>query len=205
LIACSGKFRCRDRAKKNHSSLGNRKAAWSFDVKSHEESVKDRGLVLILRELHDKIDALVAEAYGWPRDLADDEILARLVALNAERAAEEKRGVVRWLRPEYQRPRAGVAAEPAPMPAEEQLEAELIVAAGKEQKPAFPAADVERMAAVYHALAKARAPRDARMIAAAFRQGARVEPAISRILAAWARVGQFHTSDGKSFSLRRSA
>jgi hypothetical protein len=29
--------------------------------------------------------------------------LTRLVALNHERAAEEKRGIIRWLRPEYQR------------------------------------------------------------------------------------------------------
>ena len=35
---------------------------------------------------------------------ADEEILARLVALNAERAAEEAQGLVRWLRPEYQAP-----------------------------------------------------------------------------------------------------
>lgn len=30
--------------------------------------------------------------------------------LNAERVAEERRGHVRWLRPEYQRPTTGVAA-----------------------------------------------------------------------------------------------
>ena len=29
-------------------------------------------------------------------------MLERLVALNAERAAEEKRGIIHWLRPEYQ-------------------------------------------------------------------------------------------------------
>ena len=32
-----------------------------------------------------------------------DALLTRLVALNHERAAEEKRGLVRWLRPDYQR------------------------------------------------------------------------------------------------------
>jgi hypothetical protein len=32
----------------------------------------------------------VFEAYGWPDDLADEEILARLLALNLERAGEEK-------------------------------------------------------------------------------------------------------------------
>jgi hypothetical protein len=35
---------------------------------------------------HKKLDAAVAAAYGWPADLADEEILARLLALNLERA-----------------------------------------------------------------------------------------------------------------------
>ena len=46
------------------------------------------------------------DAYGWPRDLSDEEILARLVELNKERRAEEAKGLVRWLRPEYQAPAA---------------------------------------------------------------------------------------------------
>ncbi len=53
--------------------------------------------------------ALGAAAYGWPADLSDDEILHRLVDLNRERAAEEARGHVRWLRPEYQSPEGRVA------------------------------------------------------------------------------------------------
>lgn len=35
---------------------------------------------------HEKLDAAVAEAYGWPADLSEEEILARLLALNLERA-----------------------------------------------------------------------------------------------------------------------
>ncbi|MCH7976340.1 MAG: hypothetical protein IIC18_07280 [Bacteroidetes bacterium] len=66
----------------------------------------EQGLVGVLRDIHDKLDAAVAEAYGWPADLPDQEILERLVALNAERAAEEAQGHVRWLRPEYQAPDA---------------------------------------------------------------------------------------------------
>jgi hypothetical protein len=69
-----------------------------------EKVIYDQGLVGILRELHDKLDAAVAEAYGWPVDLGEQEILQRLVDLNAERAAEEAGGLVRWLRPEYQAP-----------------------------------------------------------------------------------------------------
>jgi hypothetical protein len=52
---------------------------------------------------------------------------------------------VNWLRPEYQRNRAGVAPEPA----QEQLEALLIVEARKGQKPAFPASDLERTGIVF--------------------------------------------------------
>ena len=51
-----------------------------------------------------------ADAYGWGEEwragaLGPSEIVARLVALNHERAAEEAEGKVRWLRPEYQKPR----------------------------------------------------------------------------------------------------
>jgi hypothetical protein len=46
----------------------------------------------------------VAQAYGWPVELADAGILERLVALNRERAAEEAKGHIRWLRSEYQAP-----------------------------------------------------------------------------------------------------
>lgn len=37
---------------------------------------------------------------------AKEELLCRLVALNAARAAEEAKGQVRWLRPDYQNPGA---------------------------------------------------------------------------------------------------
>ena len=35
---------------------------------------------------HKKLDAAVLDAYGWPRDIGDEEILERLLALNLERA-----------------------------------------------------------------------------------------------------------------------
>src|SRR5213075_261381 len=40
-----------------------------------------------LDQAHKQLDAAVFDAYGWPHDLSDDEILARLLALNLERAA----------------------------------------------------------------------------------------------------------------------
>jgi hypothetical protein len=69
-----------------------------------EKTIHEQGLVSVLRQIHDDLDAAVAEAYGWPVTLTDEEILERLVALNHERAEEESRGVVRWLRPDYQNP-----------------------------------------------------------------------------------------------------
>lgn len=58
----------------------------------------------MLRQIHDALDAAVADAYGWTAALPNEEILARLVDLNAARAAEEKAGRVRWLLPGYQAP-----------------------------------------------------------------------------------------------------
>lgn len=69
-----------------------------------ERDMHDRGLVTLIRHHHDAIDALVAQAYGWPADLSDEDILTRLVTLNKERAAEEAKGLVRWLRSEFQAP-----------------------------------------------------------------------------------------------------
>ena len=43
-----------------------------------------------LRNAHAKLDAAVADAYEWPHDLSDEEILDRLLALNLERAEAEK-------------------------------------------------------------------------------------------------------------------
>ncbi|MEY2839197.1 MAG: hypothetical protein RJB60_1496, partial [Pseudomonadota bacterium] len=78
------------------------------------------GLVGVLQSLHDELDAAVLQAYGWqdlgavpwgetePQSAARqawvEALLERLVALNARRAADEARGLVRWLRPEFQDP-----------------------------------------------------------------------------------------------------
>ena len=48
-----------------------------------------------------------------PATLTDEQMLERLVSLDAERRAEEKAGNVRWLRPDYQIPRLGSDEEKA--------------------------------------------------------------------------------------------
>jgi hypothetical protein len=40
---------------------------------------------------HRKLDEAVFAAYGWPADLSDDEILARLLQLNLKRAKANHR------------------------------------------------------------------------------------------------------------------
>ena len=56
-----------------------------------------------------------AEAYGWPWPMEKEEILERLVALLDERVEEEQRGIVRWLRPDYQIPRFGADLPSTPL------------------------------------------------------------------------------------------
>jgi hypothetical protein len=74
----------------------------ALNAKDH--MIHEQGLVSILLQLHKELDAAVATAYGWSANLTEQEILEKLVALNKERAAEEARGLIRWLRPEYQSP-----------------------------------------------------------------------------------------------------
>lgn len=78
-----------------------------------EKTIHEQGLVSVLKKLHDDLDAAVFDAYGWPHDISDEQILEKLVALNAERAAEEANGVIRWLRPEFQAPEEHAAAAAA--------------------------------------------------------------------------------------------
>ncbi|HEY0112053.1 MAG TPA: DNA methyltransferase [Allosphingosinicella sp.] len=77
------------------------------ELTGEEEARAIAARAFIVHRLHEQIDGAVANAYGWAADLAPAEIVARLVALNAERVEEEAAGYVRWLRPEYQQPRFG--------------------------------------------------------------------------------------------------
>jgi hypothetical protein len=45
-----------------------------------------------LDNLHRALDVAVAAAYGWPADLPEGEVLARLLALNLERFASQGSG-----------------------------------------------------------------------------------------------------------------
>ncbi|MDX9975426.1 MAG: class I SAM-dependent DNA methyltransferase, partial [FCB group bacterium] len=127
-----------------------------------DRRVHEQGLVSVLRQLHDELDTAVLEAYGWPADLADDAILERLVALNAERAAEEARGQVRWLRPDYQAP------DHTPAPATQTALLPGDATAAPTAQPPWPTELAARATAVRAALAAFARPVTAAEVAAAF-------------------------------------
>ena len=73
--------------------------AWLHPAGASEAELKKRTLTNLynarptwLDLAHRKLDAAVLDAYGWPRDLSDEEILERLLGLNLERAATDRNG-----------------------------------------------------------------------------------------------------------------
>lgn len=113
-------------------------------LSAKEKTIHDHGLVSVLRELHDDLDRAVFAAYGWDdlaaqlvgkpgattpwpekpaeQAAAEEELLSRLVQLNAERAAEEARGLVRWLRPEFQAGALSTAQAATPADAQTEID-----------------------------------------------------------------------------------
>lgn len=146
----------------------------------------EAGLVSGLKQIHDDLDAAVSDAYGWPATLSDEEILERLVGLNAVRAREEREGSVRWLRPEFQKPAAGVAATFG-----EGFEAAAAVtttAAAKEKKQPWPKTLPEQARALRQVLAARKGVVTAKELARSFVR-ARVER-IEELLQTLVSLGQ---------------
>ncbi|WP_033924991.1 class I SAM-dependent DNA methyltransferase [Sphingomonas sp. 35-24ZXX] len=141
-----------------------------------ERDMHDRGLVTLVRQHHDTIDALVAEAYGWPVDLSDEDILTRLVALNKERAAEEARGLIRYLRPEFQDP--GYKA-----PVNETMDFGEAAVVLPDNIILWPKTLPEQVTAVQSILTAARAPLAAQDIARSFKgkRAATVRPVLDAL------------------------
>ncbi|MGE4290801.1 MAG: class I SAM-dependent DNA methyltransferase [Desulfovibrio sp.] len=146
-----------------------------------ERQINDQGLVTLLKDIHDRLDAAVAEAYGWPANLPEHEILERLVALNAERAAEEERGVIRWLRPEYQ------ARLHKPVRVQQ---AKLVAGAeqAKGEKLPWPKTLAERTRAVLDALARVAGPADVEHIRSQYARAQARQ--VEEILETLASLGQ---------------
>ncbi len=150
-----------------------------------DRDVLDAGHVEVLRHLHDRLDAAVAAAYGWPADLPAAAIVERVVALNRERAAEEAAGQVRWLRPAYQAP-----AEVAQAARKEQLAMAMEADAAL---PAWPKAVGAQYVALRAALARTGRAGPADLA----RQFRGVRPArLAPMLEALAAMGQARDAGG---------
>jgi hypothetical protein len=157
------------------------------------QDIKDRGHVLILKDLHEQIDALVARAYGWSTDIRDHDVLANLVTLNIQRSAEEARGLIRWLRPDYQIDKFGALAHSADRVQE-------ISVAKKRIKYAFPPTAKDQAGQVLQLLQRSPRPLTAEEIASTFKEGDSVLADVRDILKSFGRLGGANTFDnGKSY------
>lgn len=164
------------------------KAGEALTAKDRE--IHEQGLVAVLLDLHRRIDALVLGAYGWPADLDEAALLERLVALNAERATEERAGHVRWLRPEFQAPRA--AAGKKAVQEEMGMAPAAVVLAGASWPRKLP----ERFQAVKAMLAGAEGAIDAKLAAKAFKGAKRQE--IEQVLETLVAFGEAQSlGDGR--------
>lgn len=167
-----------------------------------EQAIHEQGLVSVLREIHDDLDRAVFAAYGWD-DLADtlvgrpgattplpdkpaeqaeaeEELLTRLVDLNTRRAAEEARGVVRWLRPDYQALGATQTGTDLDQPEET-----VAAVAATEKKPTFPKDMAKQIEAIREALAAG--PHDTETLAARFKR--KPVKAVTQVVNALAALG----------------
>ena len=136
------------------------------ELTAKEKTIHSQGLVGVLKELHDELDAAVLQAYGLAGPIENDALLTHLVALNARRAAEEKTGFIRWLRPEFQNPQAAASASSllnqelhaqAPLALQADLALNCKIPAGETVSfvPPWPSGLPEQMRAVAQLLAGA--------------------------------------------------
>jgi hypothetical protein len=187
-------------------------------LSAKERVIHEHGLVSVLRQLHDEIDDAVLDAYGWsdllpllriahgndpvteemPRDDAkrifDEAILERLVALNAERAAEEARGLIRWLRPEFQNPSATTAPDQAEI---ETDEAEAITAPLIGKPLPWPKDAIAQVRAVADVLASSPLALSADDVAARFKSKGPWKKRLPQLLEMLVTLGRAQESAGR--------
>jgi len=166
-------------------------------LSAKEQVTHEQGLVSVLRQFHDDIDAAVAAAYGLPVTATDDEILTFLCKLNAERAAEERSGFIRWLRPSFQHP--GATTTQATLGTGD-IEATAPVQVKAAGKLPWPKTLAEQAQAVRTALTAVAGPADAATLATQFKS-ARVDR-IAELLATLSSLGQARVlPDGRYVAL----
>ncbi len=179
-----------------------------------EKTSHQQGLVSVLQQLHDELDAAVFAAYGWsdlapkllgrpgattpwpdkPDDQAqaEEQLLQRLVELNTRRAAEEQRGRIRWLRPEYQNPDGATAAQ------EEAVLQTPAAAEAEKTKPAWPKTIPDQVQALRIALEQQPQPATPQQLAKTFKRAQTKR--VAEILATLEAIGQARKTDGELYA-----
>ncbi|MDP3455691.1 MAG: hypothetical protein Q8R75_05915 [Methyloversatilis sp.] len=183
-------------------------------LNAKEKALHQHGLVAVLDQLHRELDAAVFDAYGWsdlapalvgapgaltplidkPEALAqaEAELLERLVALNAARAAEEAQGQVRWLRPDFQA--AGSAS-----PVQTEIEGADTDAPAAPPVPVarqpWPAELPQQIAAVAGVLAASAAPLDLDALAGRFTGKGPWKKRLPQLLDTLAALGRARCDD----------
>ncbi len=195
-----------------------------------EQVIHDTGLVSILRQLHDDLDAAVFDAYSWsdlwemqqdakaggfydfkigataqvtvdPAAFAaiasefqrtwEQELLTRLVALNAQRAAEEANGQIRCLRPEYQNKNAeSKKLNQSPLNLHPAASSKQPSAASKKKAP-WPKSLADRVRLIDDLLRTTPGPNTAQSLAKQFARAS--EKDIEEILETLAALGRLPT------------
>ena len=183
-----------------------------------EKDIYDAGQIAILKELHDDIDRAVFAAYGWDdltkalvgkpgattpsphksegQDAAEEELLMRLVALNQARAADEKRGIVHWLRPDFQIPRLGHKVQGL-----EQHEADLGETVLAAEAAPWPADGLDQIRALRDLLVRAEGPTPVPTLSAAFkgRNTSKRRDRIEAVLETLVATGAARSGEGGYF------
>jgi hypothetical protein len=156
-----------------------------------ERVINEHGLLSVLRQFHDDLDATVLDAYNWDdllqllrvahgnecsnsaesRDDAkrtfDETILERLLALNLERATEESRGLVRWLRPDFQNASAQAAQRQVEIEMGDEADIAAVIQTISKPLP-WPKDAVDQVRAVAAALAASITPQSVDELAERF-------------------------------------
>jgi hypothetical protein len=161
---------------------------------ANDKAIHDAAFVSTLKQIHDDLDRAVADAYAWPWPLPDSEILERVVALNAQRAAEEAKGQIRWLRPGYQKPLfAGVKQSDLGLEETAAAKPSESTVKSPKSKIAWPKTIADRAKAVEAALTAAEHPLSAAFLAKQFSRAN--EKDVEEILETLAALGRVREGD----------
>lgn len=212
-LTMTGMYNVLERVRERYAGIGE-------ELTDSERDVYDAAQIAILMEIHDDIDRAVLEAYGWSdlapaligkvgatlpsphklpeQEAAEEELLTRLVALNIERRDEERRGHVRWLRPDYQIPKLGhkVKSETADMD---------VTPIITEDAPAWPSDGLDQIKIVRELLARADAPVLQDAITRSFKQKytAKRHDRVGQVLDTLVAAGVARTTEGDGYFLPR--